>query len=48
MDRERLCSVVCQERVGTWDSVAERKLGSWEKVGGAVGVAADEVSDEPL
>ena len=35
-------------REGTWDSVAERKVGSCRQVGGAVGVAADEVSDDPL
>ena len=46
----------CQERggeregarEGTWDRVAERKVGSCRQVGGAVGVAADEVSEDPL
>ena len=35
-------------RDGTWDSVAERQAGSCRQVGGAVGVAADDVSDDPL
>lgn len=47
---------MCQERLGeregaregAWDRAADRNPGSWRQVGGAVGVAAEEVSDEPL
>ena len=35
-------------RDGTWDNVADRKLVSCRQVGVAVGVAADDVSDDPL
>lgn len=35
-------------REGAWDRVADRNPGSWRQVGGAVGVAAEDVSDEPL
>lgn len=53
---EKLCSAVCQEsegesegaREGTWDRVVERKPASCRQMGGAVGVAAEEVSDDPL
>lgn len=53
-ERER--SAVCQVRLGeregaregAWDRVADRNPGSWRQVGGAVGVAAEDVSDEPL